>query len=247
MIFIDNKYHRWYYNIVTCAQSRNLPKTIYTEKHHIIPRCLGGSDDKSNLVKLTAREHFVCHLLLTKMVDGHEKYKLAFAARMMLRAHTPSSRIYSYIKEAAIYASKEIWNDPDFRKRETENRRARTKEQSVRSDMAERMKKVWARPEYIKKHREAMAIVRSDSQWLERNSKSQKAAWQDPVKREARLKNRKPPTAEATASRSKHTTEHNKNRWSDPEYKARVSKAIREAKAKKKAAKEAALLAGSGS
>ena len=38
----------------------------YTERHHIIPRSLGGSDNSSNLVDLTAREHFIAHLLLAK-------------------------------------------------------------------------------------------------------------------------------------------------------------------------------------
>lgn len=40
----------------------------YTECHHILPKSLGGSNDKSNLINLTAREHFICHLLLTKNI-----------------------------------------------------------------------------------------------------------------------------------------------------------------------------------
>jgi hypothetical protein len=39
----------------------------YVEKHHIVPRCLGGSNDSSNLVRLTAEEHFIAHLLLVKI------------------------------------------------------------------------------------------------------------------------------------------------------------------------------------
>ena len=56
------------------------------EEHHIIPRCLGGSDDKSNLVKLTAKEHFICHLLLTKIYKkgSLEYYKMCHAFLMML-------------------------------------------------------------------------------------------------------------------------------------------------------------------
>lgn len=45
--------------------------TGYTEKHHIIPRCLGGNDDKNNLIRLTAREHYLVHLLLTRIHPGH--------------------------------------------------------------------------------------------------------------------------------------------------------------------------------
>jgi len=39
----------------------------YVETHHIVPRCLGGKDDKDNLINLTAKEHFCCHYLLMKM------------------------------------------------------------------------------------------------------------------------------------------------------------------------------------
>jgi DNA-binding CsgD family transcriptional regulator len=67
-IFLSNKYHRWYYNII---QNRlSTPVTGYTERHHIIPKSLGGSNSQSNLVALTAREHYLCHLLLVKMTEG---------------------------------------------------------------------------------------------------------------------------------------------------------------------------------
>lgn len=42
----------------------------YVERHHVLPRTLGGSDDSSNLVALTAREHFVAHVLLAKIHGG---------------------------------------------------------------------------------------------------------------------------------------------------------------------------------
>jgi len=53
----------------------------YTENHHILPRCLGGDNSKNNLVALTAREHFIAHLLLVKIYNGH--LKLVKAAAMM--------------------------------------------------------------------------------------------------------------------------------------------------------------------
>jgi hypothetical protein len=62
MIFINNKYTNWYNSIINNVKNRNI--TGYTEKHHIIPSSLGGDNSKENIVSLTAREHFVCHLLL---------------------------------------------------------------------------------------------------------------------------------------------------------------------------------------
>jgi len=77
MIFIDNKYTRWYCTIINRAQSRTI--SGYTEKHHIIPKSLGGSNQSSNLVTLTAREHFICHMLLVRMVMGIHKQKMVHA------------------------------------------------------------------------------------------------------------------------------------------------------------------------
>ena len=62
-------YQRIYNEIVNNAKLRGLNKKLldyYTEKHHIIPKCLNGTNDKSNLVLLTAREHYLCHWLLWK-------------------------------------------------------------------------------------------------------------------------------------------------------------------------------------
>lgn len=75
-------YQKLYNNIILNAQSKvNLN---YTESHHIIPKFMGGTDDKSNLVKLTAKEHFICHLLLVKFVPKNKKYAATKSVYMML-------------------------------------------------------------------------------------------------------------------------------------------------------------------
>lgn len=73
-MYLDNKYTRWYYNIVNKAKERTI--SGYCEKHHIIPKSLGGDNQKNNIVHLTAREHFICHKLLVKMVKSQKKYKM---------------------------------------------------------------------------------------------------------------------------------------------------------------------------
>lgn len=60
-MYLQNKYTQCYYNIVNRAKARE--QLGYVEKHHIIPKSLGGKDTADNLVKLTAREHFICHWL----------------------------------------------------------------------------------------------------------------------------------------------------------------------------------------
>jgi len=53
------------------ARARNRALAGYQERHHVIPKCMGGTDAKENLVSLTAEEHYVAHQLLVKMNPGH--------------------------------------------------------------------------------------------------------------------------------------------------------------------------------
>ncbi len=77
-MFKTNKYTQAYFAIIERAQNRSLEG--YQELHHVIPKSLGGEDCESNLVSLTAKEHFICHLLLTKMTNS---WKLKQALYLM--------------------------------------------------------------------------------------------------------------------------------------------------------------------
>ena len=71
----------------------------YTELHHIIPKCMGGSNDTSNLVKLTPEAHFVAHQLLVKIYPNN--YKLLFAAGAMAMNNQglrPNNRLYGWLR-----------------------------------------------------------------------------------------------------------------------------------------------------
>lgn len=65
------EYIKIYDQIIKRAKTRQLEG--YVEKHHIIPRCMGGSEDKENIVKLTAKEHFLCHILLCEIYPKNVK------------------------------------------------------------------------------------------------------------------------------------------------------------------------------
>ena len=82
-IYLDNKYSKWYRALI--AKRKNNPPIGYCERHHILPHSLGGTNDKANLVKLTAREHFICHRLLVKMLEGTAKAKMITAAHNMIK------------------------------------------------------------------------------------------------------------------------------------------------------------------
>lgn len=91
---------------------RNSPNyTTYYEKHHIIPKCLGGTNDEENLILLTAKEHFVCHKLLTYIYKENRKIAYAFHRMAFSKKYGKivSSRDYAYCVELikSIPVSKE--------------------------------------------------------------------------------------------------------------------------------------------
>lgn len=59
-------YYKHYIALCLSRQRRKVAKDVYTETHHIVPRCKGGSNSPENLVELTPREHYLAHLLLWK-------------------------------------------------------------------------------------------------------------------------------------------------------------------------------------
>jgi hypothetical protein len=87
-MFIDNRYTKIYESIVSQSMLRGNNKSDhedYLESHHITPKAMGGSDDPSNLVLLTAREHFLCHLLLTRMTEGKNLIRMRHAFSFMVQ------------------------------------------------------------------------------------------------------------------------------------------------------------------
>ena len=138
-LFIDNKYTRVYYTIVERAKSRILPDEVYTERHHIIPQSFyrarnktgwlsGDHNAKKNLVNLTAKEHYICHLLLPKMLEGESKYKMLCAIIRMAYSNQEQrvkipSRVYERVKiekatmHSKLYSGK---NNPQYGKKHSE-------------------------------------------------------------------------------------------------------------------------------
>jgi hypothetical protein len=82
------KYSNHYNLLIERAKARTL--TSNKETHHIFPKCLGGTDESSNLVNLTYREHYIAHLLLAKIHGG----PLWHAVNLMGRLKKYSNRHY---------------------------------------------------------------------------------------------------------------------------------------------------------
>ena len=65
------------YNRLIAKARQRVAVNGYVERHHVLPKALGGTDDSSNLVALTAREHFIAHMLLARIHGGSMWYALA--------------------------------------------------------------------------------------------------------------------------------------------------------------------------
>jgi hypothetical protein len=78
-------YKRIYNKIIENRRINPLNENEYGEKHHVTPRSLGGEDTSDNLIRLSAKEHFICHALLAEMYEegSNEWYKMNHAFMMM--------------------------------------------------------------------------------------------------------------------------------------------------------------------
>jgi len=135
-------YQKIYNQIIERAKTRQLEG--YKEKHHIIPKCLGGNNDKSNLVELTAREHFICHQLLVEIFPKENKLKHALFLMAVGKrknknnTYKPSSRVYSQLKHqystiVSLINKGRIMSEETKHKISVSNKGKKTKEYKKRS------------------------------------------------------------------------------------------------------------------
>jgi hypothetical protein len=90
-------YSKHYKLLCERGKTRNIVE--YTEKHHIIPRCMGGTNKSENITHLTPEEHYIAHQLLIKMYPDHGG--LIWAAIQMTRHSTnkrSNNKLYGWLK-----------------------------------------------------------------------------------------------------------------------------------------------------
>ena len=195
-----NKYETWYATIIKNAKQRTLES--YTETHHIIPRSLGGQDTKDNLVNLTAREHFVCHWLLTKIYPtGEEHWKMLNALRMMRaeksgqhRYNTKiTGRVYARLKEEySILQSKKVSgeNNPMYGDKFYRSEEGKLNQRNAILGEKNGSKQLGAR-EKISQSKLGKKRDTFDEEWkenLSKNHKSKQPGFDGTIKEETRKK-----------------------------------------------------------
>lgn len=96
-------YKKVYDALMEKRRSNPVPNDEYGERHHIVPRSEGGSDDSDNLVRLTAREHYIAHLLLAKIYNDFKMYSAVTYMRCSSPDHKRdfkfNSRLYQKMRE----------------------------------------------------------------------------------------------------------------------------------------------------
>jgi len=95
-------YQKIYNDFIADRLLKQPVKPTYFEKHHIIPKSMGGSDDNSNLIRLTASDHLFAHLLLAKIYGG-KMWNAVVAMTALISENTGKYRVFGkrYIFEKA--------------------------------------------------------------------------------------------------------------------------------------------------
>ena len=93
------------YNIIV-ARGKERIIDGYKESHHIVPKCMGGTNDTNNLVFLTPEEHYIAHQLLVKIFPNNRQ--LAYAAILMTSStkhvNRVNNKLYGWLRKRASEA-----------------------------------------------------------------------------------------------------------------------------------------------
>jgi len=121
----NNKYFKIYKSLIEKRLLYPVEIGTYCETHHILPKSIGGDNSKDNLIKLSAREHYIAHLLLTKFIFGKDRFKVlnAFFCMNMKSKNTlnryQNSKLYESLKiELSNLKSeyyKKLWDDEEYK------------------------------------------------------------------------------------------------------------------------------------
>jgi len=138
-------YQKHYDLLIEKANNRSILKTTYKEKHHIIPKCIGGTDDPNNLIELFPEEHLVAHLLLTKIYP--DSYKLLQAAYAMTNGFNLGTRSlnkeYGWLKEKRAERQKIWMKENHYLKKMTEEEREEFLDKNARGENNANYGKKW--------------------------------------------------------------------------------------------------------
>ena len=107
-------YSAIYCSLIERRISNPLSDGEYGEVHHIIPKSEGGDNSQDNLIRLSARDHYVAHLLLAKIYDDQKMYSAVIYMQTGCknRKFKFNSRLYETIRKeySSKISGKNHWN-----------------------------------------------------------------------------------------------------------------------------------------
>lgn len=169
----------------------------YKENHHIIPKCMGGSNNSVNLVGLSAREHFIAHLLLVKIYPKNRK--LLYPTMRMSYNKKYNSKQYAWLKEqysklefpleTRLKISKKVkekFSTEEYKIKLSESQKKKWEDQEYRNKMVNSAKK---RAKISDETREKLSIARKKriTSIETKRKMSEKAKIREEMKRKERL------------------------------------------------------------
>ena len=155
-------YQKIYNQLIQKRQAN--PVIGYKEKHHIVPRCMNGTNEKTNLVGLTAREHYIAHMLLWKIYRGtkFEHYLLSAITMMQCKNNINdrdfkfNSKLYEKIRLNFSYSSKQKWKNMSYDDKEKFREKMRqVAKRTINGMLGKRLKDYMDKDEYDRIHRQA--------------------------------------------------------------------------------------------
>jgi hypothetical protein len=180
-------YKHIYDQLCSRSQSRIWTKFTY-EKHHIIPKSMGGSDRKSNIAILTPREHALAHLLLVRFLTGKHKAQMVFALKTMISYRNKhrdqlTTRQYEILRKSFQTQSQtseySAWRSEITKAQWTPERRASVAEKARQQWKTGPKREIYASNEYRNKKSRQMKERWQDPNYINEQSEKAKIQWAD--------------------------------------------------------------------
>jgi hypothetical protein len=234
MMFLDNKSTRLYFKICANAESRQTQSEERYEKHHVIPKFLGGENHKT--VKLTVREHYICHLLLTRMLEGKHRASAFWA----LKAFTMSANNTRQLRcnSRAVSLFRRAYENEEWRRERGQKISKARMQKDVNERISNAAKELWQNPAWREKttathkqlwateeHRSKMGAVMSSDEVRDKISTRTAEAMQKPEVRQKYL--------ERYTDAKEKRIDAIKSAWADPIKKAARLEKLAATRAKK--------------
>ena len=218
--------------IIFCKKNAIADKSKYDsslhEKHHILPKCKGGTNDEDNLCYLPIEKHFEAHLLLAKLTNDAKLWGILY---MMLKTRVKHTIT---LKNKTLYA--EIRNN--YKKAVAEESKKRWKDPKYRAARIKTTQDAWKRPGYKENHRQKMNKYFNNPEYIANLSKKAKERWKDPeYAKKCNFGRDRPEVRQKIIKKLKETLStkearalkslRSKQNWQRPEYRAKMKAALK--------------------